>query len=646
MRSLTPRTTILTIIAISVAVMVLLVAFLPVTSPAPPGFNKVVVTVHRVKALGPVDGGSDAADLYWRVTLGDITAMSPIPWTPNSDDISPDWEASWRLPSGDGQVYGLSIELSDDDGTAGYAECDVSPRQTAKAAVMDYEIDNNSWIGDSVSRYSYEVYHISGADDGCTSGDELDCELWFSVTTASEMPADNDGDGVADSVDLEPEHDLCIRISVDEVRELDPADSPGTADPYLMVLVGDGSASTDDGDAWEAEIWSHSVIPVGDDIPSGLYADSYQLWKNVPDDRRFVSVNIQLRDDDSYASGRDNPSSDGKDNACDDLLDVSRRAGGGDRDDPNGSVLHLTYDLIDQTWSGDDSTMGDDSSPGFSSGDEDGSADTDENDASIRFSIETASDVDRDDRSYLAEKYCPSLYFSRSELYYPVDVRAMLNQSTMVTDPGGALVSGAPVTDQMLSDHRIGSRLVQLTDEQASYSNTVYAHVFTSDNDRIVVQYWFFYLVDYHRLLRFDMMDHEGDWEGVTFIFPEDSWTAYIGGGIDELVPEEAGYSSHYEGQRMAWSGVQMNGRNPEVFVQEGGHASGFSGSQPVLKTYLPTVMWPSPWVDYAGSWGTTASSDHPSPPGPVYRCAKAGGSPLAYIWHEPLYWWTTLTWA
>lgn len=626
--------------------MVILLSVLPLKNPVPPSSNSVIITIHHVRAIDPVDDGSDPADFYWKVMLGGVTKTSLEPWAPNSNEILPNWEESWNLASGSGQSYALSIELWDDDGSTEDDLCDISKRPGINAAMMTYYVDNNSWTGDSRSRYSNDVYHVSGSEDGSTSTDEDDCELWFSITTVTDPPTDVDGDGVADSYDLDPDHDLCIRIRIDEISEIDSTDMPGTIDPYVKVLLGDGSPATDDGDAWKAEIWSHSVIPMVADAPGGTYAGGYYLWKNVPDDRRYVSIQIQVQDDDSYAAGVDDPVPDGKDNSCDDLADISRRAGGGDNGDPDGSTLHLTYDIVTQTWSGDDSSIGGDGSPGFCSGNEDGSTSVEENDASLRFNIETVHEVDWADRTVLAEKFCPILYFSSSEMYYPIDVKAMLDQSNLVADPGGALLSSPPISDQMLADHRLDSRLDQLTDTQASFANAIYANVFTSDNDRIIVQYWFFYLVDYHRLLGFEIRDHEGDWEGITLIFSEDSWDTYQGGGMEALVPECAGYSRHYGGEKMAWSDVQKSGNNPLVFVEEGGHASSFTGSQFVRKTYVPSVMWPNSWVIYAGVWGATTTSDHPSPPGPVYRCSKEGANPSAYMWHEPLYWWTTLTWA
>jgi hypothetical protein len=371
-----------------------------------------------------------------------------------------------------------------------------------------------------------------------------------------------------------------------------------------------------------------------------LYSGDYTLWKNVPDDKRFVTIQIRVWDDDSPdAVLFNNPTPDGFHNDKDDLADISVRPGGGDESNPDGSSLHLTYDLLTRTWTGDDSNEpgGTDPSPGYSSGEAD-SATGDQDDCSIKFKIETVYEVSSSAKQALANKFSPRLYFASDEAYFPIDIRCMIDQSDLYV--GTTVVDPRPISMQSLINYRTGSYINQPPDTpQTGYANTIYVHVFTSDNNRIVVEYWFFYI--YNDGNGVHIPAHEGDWEMITLVFAPNAYDSYLAGNLLTLIPEYACYSQHYSGEKRAWTSVSIaDGTHPIVYVEKGGHSSLFTGNYVVTRTCSLSLMAPGAWLNYSGVWGASEWSV----PGPVYRVTKtwAGtflGDSVAHMWHEPYYW-------
>ena len=76
------------------------------------------------------------------------------------------------------------------------------------------------------------------------------------------------------------------------------------------------------------------------------------------------------------------------------------------------------------------------------------------------------------------------------------------------------------------------------------------------------------------------------------------------------------------------------------VFVENGSHASyidNYPGST-VRRTYPASLKCPNMWLNHYGKWGEDGGSVR----SPVHRFNKDAyvfGDPLAYIWHEPMYW-------
>jgi len=193
-----------------------------------------------------------------------------------------------------------------------------------------------------------------------------------------------------------------------------------------------------------------------------------------------------------------------------------------------------------------------------------------------------------------------------------------------------------PMEEESLAAHRLDSYIDQELTSQSGYENLIYSNVFVTDEDRIIIQYWFFYLKD------ITAPSHEGDWEMIQIVFGWFSYyDYYLYGDSESLVPETAGYSQHYDGDKKPWSYVQKEDyTHPKVFVEKGGHASYIDpyGQSNDRRTYPIGLMCPNSWLNYGGKWGESDGSVR----GPVYRYSKplgGLGDPCAYIWHEPVYW-------
>jgi len=531
-----------------------------------------------------------------------------------TDSVSQGGESDWTSFNVPSNSYEIKAQL-DDSAAVDFdlSLLDNMLRRTGGWATGEpyssYEIFNSAYSGFGANPEWVDVVPARANEDTWhTFCYAYSGSGYYHLTVTVEI--DTDCDGVRDSVDIDPVHDLCARLTVTKLTTKTNMES-GKWDPYVRFGAGTAVPATtiigNTGDAWQANLFSRSKEPLA---LNGNYDGSYVMWKNVPDDSATVPLLIQAWDDDG-SSG-------------DDIADISVTPGGADEDHQNGSTLHLTYNLLTQTWWGDDSD-------GVASGLEDGYATHD--DAEIRFSIATTYELPYKDKFYLSEKYSPIMYFSGGENYHPIEVRAMLDQSDLRLKDGGSVVDPSPISESSLTAYRTTSYMDQLSKSQAGYRYLIYSHVSTSDNDAVVIQYWFFYVWNPN----IPLLEHEGDWEMIQLVFADNSRYSAIG----SIVPTFAVYSQHYGAQKKAWtdSGVQKEGNHPKVFVANEGHPSKFSPDGENDRWEYPynfgiAVTYPNPWVNFAGKWGATGGSA-PSPNGPVYRVASdLTANPQ--IWHEP----------
>jgi len=265
----------------------------------------------------------------------------------------------------------------------------------------------------------------------------------------------------------------------------------------------------------------------------------------------------------------------------------------------------------------------------------------------------------------LLEKYAPVLYFVEGEYSFPVEVRAMLENSDLRRDAGfffrigDRLLARRPVTAEALKAHSGTGTYLDLSDGwftsrkrlarsiERRYKKIVYGRVVRDSfggEDFTVVQYWFFHLLSGVGSTEF--VYHEGDWETVSYFLDS------------SLRPRYAAYSQHFYARVQGWEKVRKEDGHPAVYVSYGGHAPHFAeGLHP---SYLDNGMviplgndlaaagirWTHPeayqlsriddetdWASYAGRWGGVNPK---SPTGPRYRSPR---NPALSMWSHPVRW-------
>jgi hypothetical protein len=515
-------------------------------------------------------------------------------------------------------------------------------------ALID-EIENADYDGDGLSfwdevkLYDTEPFNPDTDGDGLPDGWEIRNDL--DPQDPDDVSDDSDGDGlsneeeytkgtnpndpdtdddlVEDNDDLDPLHDLIVKIIVSRIIVHDDVDIGSDADPYVAVSVED---------AWGAFHWTHSDVPIevdNDDVLTDL-----SIPMDISDDEQYVEVSIRAWDRDS-----------GPDWEPDDLMDISRIVGGGEESDPRSSTCEITYDILTDTWSGDDSD-------GITSGNDDGSTSwlEDEDDATLHFDIDLEYELPYADRMALAEKFSPVLYFHSNEEFMPRDIHEMLEDANLMRDEpfpkADTVIVYSPVSEEDLKNYWTPDYFLDWDGHSIiDHGMKVYAHVFTSVDDCIVIQYWFFYLYN-----KGFWNYHEGDWEMVQLILPDKS-----------SPPSHVGYSQHYGGHRKVWSDVDKTADHPRVFVANGTHASYYSLNDDTgismdelgdafeyeYGDYEIEILTAQDSLRFQGNWGKLELiSSYSGPPGPVFRHSISFGGlgeDIRYMWHDPLYWWAFL---
>lgn len=222
------------------------------------------------------------------------------------------------------------------------------------------------------------------------------------------------------------------------------------------------------------------------------------------------------------------------------------------------------------------------------------------------------SEVGEERAGELAERFRPSLQFDQGELWRPLSVASLIEESGTTGAPHlfcqrGAADPAAPPAEPDCDPIQSDAEFSRLVDDASSLGNSsyvdiaggtkeeyrgppgcetfdcgtgpgsaIYYHVIDSNN-RFYVDYWWF--------LRFNNFqgslpgltcrteptraaslcgEHEGDWEGVTVVTPpgEDD-------EIDYLV-----YAAHSGTFRYSAAELKLEGTRPDVFIARGSHAS------------------------------------------------------------------------
>ena len=289
----------------------------------------------------------------------------------------------------------------------------------------------------------------------------------------------------------------------------------------------------------------------------------------------------------------------------------------------------------------------------------------------------------------LLHKYQPVTYFAPGEAFGPTTVETFVDDSTLerfVPAIGTWVPIDPDPTVDTLPTSGAGWRLDQSACAPTAGSagaacyaaawnahhaqSTVYARVARIEN-RIVLQYWFFYYDDFYPYLPsapdFIWQGHEGDWEVVNVVLSR-----------EDEEPLFVGYSQHCLGQTRAWDATpRWRGHHPVVFVALGSHANYFAPGEivfdqaclpaPILAffsqaglplphdhvgkgaaagpeafagetTKVVRVTEASPrWIGFPGNWGELEYVHGPNPVGTQPLGQSPPGPALHAVWADPL---------
>ncbi|MFW6142493.1 MAG: hypothetical protein ACOC53_08050, partial [Candidatus Saliniplasma sp.] len=148
-----------------------------------------------------------------------------------------------------------------------------------------------------------------------------------------------------------------------------------------------------------------------------------------------------------------------------------------------------------------------------------------EDDGKVEFRIHTDAELSPSEQEDLAETYSPVMYFHEDEEFYPREIGEFLDDSDLKNDIwyGGRKITNIIKSSPSKSD------LGEYTDEdyyldwdgdEPDHDDeyAIYSHVFTATDNKIVIQYWFFYL---NNPGTEHLTEHEGDWEMIQIICDE-----------------------------------------------------------------------------------------------------------------------------
>ncbi len=290
----------------------------------------------------------------------------------------------------------------------------------------------------------------------------------------------------------------------------------------------------------------------------------------------------------------------------------------------------------------------------------------------------------------LLKKYAPILYLHEDEAYNPIEIKSTLDNSDLKTNfktlKSSPLKESSLVwmdKDTYLDMQNVNPGSSNLTTDLpdanafSSYKNKVYWRHTTQDW-KIILQYWFFYPVNDHKDKYIKTHSvHEWDWEMIQIILDESNKN-----------PEYATYSSHHCGYNYKWNSDDKNlkyplivryNTHPIVYVGKWGHGSwgregtslycvikgknintfgGLSDTtsskwKKIKPIYLnndeynkiasdnyelEVITWNENWIKYPGRWwdsNFTLSSFNKGPYWPMY--IAYGDQPNR--WNNPLDW-------
>jgi hypothetical protein len=298
--------------------------------------------------------------------------------------------------------------------------------------------------------------------------------------------------------------------------------------------------------------------------------------------------------------------------------------------------------------------------------------------------VEAASAAPTPDQGLLA-RYQPATQFDPLESFRPGIVQSFITDASLeqLVSPGiWSVVDADPAPGALPG---LDAGVFRLNQESrtpsaplgglACYAAAagggpgVYGRVARED-DRIVLQYWYFYYDDVYSY-RYPPSDfvwqaHEGDWEVVNVVLSGDEDPLFVG------------YSQHCSGERRSWiDTTRLDETHPLVHVAIGSHANYFTaGVHPIDTACIPpaafafffrsglplpvdyafdgeiagppgidgpaTPIHPigdtgAPWLSFAGFWGELQYFHAPPPVGTVALGTSPVGPAFHRVWVDPL---------
>jgi hypothetical protein len=474
---------------------------------------------------------------------------------------------------------------------------------------------------------------------------------------------DSDNDGYTDGIDIDPLHDLLVKLQINQLDIRDNIDfdivwKPYTvrvpyvtctwkssygipylscstrytsvtvyypetvldklAEPYFRVRMSD---------QWDSDNWMHSEVPVAEDVQGYSSSTPPLFVANVPDDQPIVGAEVEAWDVDV---------------ALNDQLDI----GGVD------AFTDYSYTAVFNLEQAVQSQPGVYTKTIIDSGSYDGSSWWDDDDATIEYTMYMDYELSYQEQMTLAEKFSPQFYFDLLEVYRPREILAFLENAVLKNSTGGD-VTFDPLTDDLAdfagSGHYLDLDNTYYTQDSTGHDLKIYAHVFTAYKDYVVIQYFFLYLYN-------DWVNnHEGDWEMIQLILPP------IGSNdADDLVPLAAGYSWHNHIKKSLWTVgplLKDSTNHPVVFVEEGSHGSQFSplgiSAKADMTQYSIELLNNQGWLKFDGPWGIPGGTGSSGSPGPVFRSGWILDVPhlmatydgySGYMWTDPIFWFRYVT--
>jgi transglutaminase-like putative cysteine protease len=232
-----------------------------------------------------------------------------------------------------------STEWLDSDNDGHGDNSDVFPHDSSEWKDSDYD-----GYGDNSDVFPYDSLEWADSD-GDDWGDNSD-----------PYPYDYDNDGYADSVDINKNGDVAVKVSLDKFKVVDELDYLFTSvEVFFEIYINDVLEARIDnnGASWSATVGQ-------------TYSINDWVVYNIDDDQRYTNIRIVMWDDDYFLEN--------------DVIDI-------DGHDETGG-LSIVFDAVAETWSGDDND-------GYTDGSDDGSWDYDDDDGILWYDIETC-EIDYD----------------------------------------------------------------------------------------------------------------------------------------------------------------------------------------------------------------------------------------------------------